>query len=183
MWYGTAVWLSFQPWLLINLNADWTVSLCQIHHPLSSYNACSLLNLCVFSHYVCVRRFKNKKEALEAEADPERDQRTVFAYQVCGLLVFNVYFLLMMLVNNFFASAVVFDGRCLSRQLRGIFMTSSPRLERLVVLHFVYPRNLCCNDWHYLHLNIINNCRCGILSFACCTSCVMSFRSIYHLHA
>ncbi|KAL8134260.1 hypothetical protein AgCh_009345 [Apium graveolens] len=28
------------------------------------------------------RRFKNKKEALEAEADPERDQRTVFAYQM-----------------------------------------------------------------------------------------------------
>ncbi|KAL2246525.1 UNVERIFIED_CONTAM: hypothetical protein Sindi_2504800 [Sesamum indicum] len=27
------------------------------------------------------RRFKDKKEAVEPEADPERDQRTVFAYQ------------------------------------------------------------------------------------------------------
>lgn len=33
------------------------------------------------------RRFKEKKEAVEPEADPERDQRTVFAYQVDGLLV------------------------------------------------------------------------------------------------
>ena len=30
-------------------------------------------------------RFKEKKEAVEPEADPERDQRTVFAYQVDGL--------------------------------------------------------------------------------------------------
>jgi len=28
------------------------------------------------------RRFKEKKETMEPEADPERDQRTVFAYQV-----------------------------------------------------------------------------------------------------
>jgi len=28
------------------------------------------------------RRFRDKKEAAEPEADPERDQRTVFAYQV-----------------------------------------------------------------------------------------------------
>ncbi|KAK4765097.1 hypothetical protein SAY86_026187 [Trapa natans] len=28
------------------------------------------------------RRFKDKKEAVEPEADPERDQRTVFAYQM-----------------------------------------------------------------------------------------------------
>ena len=28
------------------------------------------------------RRFKDKKEVVEPEADPERDQRTVFAYQV-----------------------------------------------------------------------------------------------------
>ena len=28
------------------------------------------------------RRFKDKKDAVEPEADPERDQRTVFAYQV-----------------------------------------------------------------------------------------------------
>ncbi|ONK73525.1 uncharacterized protein A4U43_C04F32540 [Asparagus officinalis] len=27
-------------------------------------------------------RFKEKKEAAEPEADPERDQRTVFAYQM-----------------------------------------------------------------------------------------------------
>lgn len=33
------------------------------------------------------RRFKDKKEAVEPEADPERDQRTVFAYQVDGLLL------------------------------------------------------------------------------------------------
>lgn len=32
------------------------------------------------------RRFKDKKEAAEPEADPERDQRTVFAFQVCNLL-------------------------------------------------------------------------------------------------
>jgi len=31
--------------------------------------------------FLC-RRFKEKKEAVEPEADPERDQRTVFAYQV-----------------------------------------------------------------------------------------------------
>lgn len=28
------------------------------------------------------RRFKDKREAVEPEADPERDQRTVFVYQV-----------------------------------------------------------------------------------------------------
>ncbi|KAI4374172.1 hypothetical protein MLD38_012197 [Melastoma candidum] len=28
------------------------------------------------------RRFKDKKETAEPEADPERDQRTVFAYQM-----------------------------------------------------------------------------------------------------
>lgn len=28
------------------------------------------------------RRFKEKKEKIEPEADPERDQRTVFAYQM-----------------------------------------------------------------------------------------------------
>ena len=28
------------------------------------------------------RRYKEKKEVVEPEADPERDQRTVFAYQV-----------------------------------------------------------------------------------------------------
>lgn len=33
------------------------------------------------------RRFKDKKEAVEPEADPERDQRTVFAYQVVRLSV------------------------------------------------------------------------------------------------
>lgn len=31
------------------------------------------------------RRFKDKKEMAEPEADPERDQRTVFAYQVDDL--------------------------------------------------------------------------------------------------
>lgn len=31
--------------------------------------------------FVC-RRYKEKKEVVEPEADPERDQRTVFAYQV-----------------------------------------------------------------------------------------------------
>lgn len=41
------------------------------------------------SHYAasCLygRRVKDKKEVGEPEADPERDQRTVFAYQVDGL--------------------------------------------------------------------------------------------------
>lgn len=34
--------------------------------------------------WLCYRRHKEKKEeaAAEPEADPERDQRTVFAYQV-----------------------------------------------------------------------------------------------------
>lgn len=39
----------------------------------------------IYSHYILshyCRRFKEKKEAVEPEADPERDQRTVFAYQV-----------------------------------------------------------------------------------------------------
>lgn len=42
----------------------------------------------IYSDYVvshCCRRFKEKKEAVEPEADPERDQRTVFAYQVDDL--------------------------------------------------------------------------------------------------
>lgn len=37
------------------------------------------------------RRFRDKKEAAEPEADPERDQRTVFAYQVdCLALLFVI---------------------------------------------------------------------------------------------
>lgn len=39
----------------------------------------------ICSHFLkshLCRRFKDKKEAVEPEADPERDQRTVFAYQV-----------------------------------------------------------------------------------------------------
>lgn len=32
-------------------------------------------------NFIC-RRFRDKKENVEPEADPERDQRTVFAYQV-----------------------------------------------------------------------------------------------------
>ncbi|XP_073279914.1 uncharacterized protein [Primulina huaijiensis] len=35
-----------------------------------------------FYMLILIRRFKDKKEAVEAEADPERDQRTVFAYQM-----------------------------------------------------------------------------------------------------
>lgn len=34
------------------------------------------------------RRLREKKEAVEPEADPERDQRTVFAYQVIWLALF-----------------------------------------------------------------------------------------------
>ena len=34
------------------------------------------------------RRFRDKKEAAEPEADPERDQRTVFAYQVYWKFLF-----------------------------------------------------------------------------------------------
>ena len=48
-----------------------------------------------FSHYIetCIggRRFKDKKEVVEPEADPERDQRTVFAYQVLFLLDIYVF--------------------------------------------------------------------------------------------
>lgn len=35
------------------------------------------------------RRYKDKKEAAEPEADPERDQRTVFAYQVSCVLLYG----------------------------------------------------------------------------------------------
>ena len=34
------------------------------------------------------RRYREKKEAAEPEADPERDQRTVFAYQVDWFVFF-----------------------------------------------------------------------------------------------
>lgn len=34
------------------------------------------------------RRLKEKKEVAEPEADPERDQRTVFAYQVPYFICF-----------------------------------------------------------------------------------------------
>ena len=40
--------------------------------------------LLLFERHFNGRRFKEKKEAVEPEADPERDQRTVFAYQVDG---------------------------------------------------------------------------------------------------
>lgn len=64
----------------------------QIHYACSFYTheGCiySFLILWGFSHYVASRfggrRFKDKKENVEPEADPERDQRTVFAYQVGG---------------------------------------------------------------------------------------------------
>jgi hypothetical protein len=36
------------------------------------------------------RRFREKKEAAEPEADPERDQRTVFAYQVNWLVIWII---------------------------------------------------------------------------------------------
>ncbi|CAL5371841.1 unnamed protein product [Camellia sinensis] len=36
----------------------------------------------LFHKLVLIRRLKEKKEAVEPEADPERDQRTVFAYQM-----------------------------------------------------------------------------------------------------
>ena len=50
--------------------------------------------------FVCAngRRMKEKKDMVEPEADPERDQRTVFAYQVdsfsCFFLpfMFSLYF-------------------------------------------------------------------------------------------
>lgn len=45
------------------------------------------------------RRYKEKKEEVaEPEADPERDQRTVFAYQVIHCIMFYVpYFPLLIL--------------------------------------------------------------------------------------
>lgn len=48
------------------------------------------------------RRFKDKKEMAEPEADPERDQRTVFAYQVDEMLYFfppGIFFLLLLTIN------------------------------------------------------------------------------------
>lgn len=43
-------------------------------------------------YWTCIggRRFKDKKEVVEPEADPERDQRTVFAYQVICIYVFEM---------------------------------------------------------------------------------------------
>lgn len=43
------------------------------------------------------RRFRDKKEAVEPEADPERDQRTVFAYQV-GWLVDSIFVLFKIII-------------------------------------------------------------------------------------
>lgn len=42
----------------------------------------------MFYIFITCRRPKEKKEqAVEPEVDPERDQRTVFAYQVAKLLL------------------------------------------------------------------------------------------------
>lgn len=38
------------------------------------------------------RRFKDKKDGVEAEVDPERDQRTVFAYQVSQRFSHSYYY-------------------------------------------------------------------------------------------
>lgn len=45
------------------------------------------------------RRFKEKKEVVEPEADPERDQRTVFAYQVYRITSILIFIFNMM--HNF----------------------------------------------------------------------------------
>lgn len=48
------------------------------------------LTVCKFFEmklYAGGRKFKEKKEVVEPEADPERDQRTVFAYQVGRFLL------------------------------------------------------------------------------------------------
>lgn len=46
-----------------------------------------IIQLFVNFPFLCCRRYKDKKEeATEPEADPERDQRTVFAYQVKQVL-------------------------------------------------------------------------------------------------
>lgn len=57
-----------------------------------------------FMIYEC-RRIKEKKEVAEPEADPERDQRTVFAYQVC-------YFLFLLILTFFFVSFVHLASDC-----------------------------------------------------------------------
>lgn len=41
----------------------------------------------MFYIFIMCRRPKEKKEQVEPEVDPERDQRTVFAYQVVKLLL------------------------------------------------------------------------------------------------
>lgn len=56
-----------------------------------------IFSYCGLSHLY--RRFKEKKEKVEPEADPERDQRTVFAYQVDGFNVFSVFFV--RILNHF----------------------------------------------------------------------------------
>lgn len=103
------------------------------------------------------RRFKEKKEAVEPEADPERDQRTVFAYQVDGLHLCLV--LLEMIIRHgivyIFILAISYllilcalmlwfgDDRCLWRQLREMLMNSSQKRARFVAFCFFLEFRSC----------------------------------------
>lgn len=62
------------------------------------YDLCHTYSHFGLSHLY--RRFKEKKEKIEPEADPERDQRTVFAYQVDSFDVF-VSTLFIYILNHF----------------------------------------------------------------------------------
>lgn len=56
------------------------------------------------------RRLKDKKEVVEPEADPERDQRTVFAYQVDGSYVIFMILLFdcSLFTSNFYHCLLVY---------------------------------------------------------------------------
>lgn len=69
------------------------LKLCSDHHNMQSLPLFSVPPTCLYiltvMHLMIYRRSKAKPEPMEPEADPERDQRTVFAYQVAVLLIFD----------------------------------------------------------------------------------------------
>lgn len=113
---------------------------------------------------VC-RRFRDKKEAVEPEADPDRDQRTVFAYQVADILPF------IWLRLNFDGSLIVLDlfklllmifilpcddCRCLWRPRREMYMNFSQKLGRSV--DFTFSSILKKYSWFSYMLHCLLEC-------------------------
>lgn len=104
---------------------------------------CHLFTFCdddiTFINFLCCRRYKEKKEEVtEPEADPERDQRTVFAYQVKqAFLCFSFIFFSWLLCLSAFWFQCLVNNFCrfVWRQTKEMYTISSQEPARLIQCH------------------------------------------------